>query len=186
MKTVYLLTSNLGKIEEIKTHMKKFGIDVIGKEVEIPEIKSDSMEDIAIEKVKFAAKKIKKPVIAEDTGLYFEAYKNFPGTNSRWVFETLGYGGILKLLEDKTRKAYFKTVVGFCEPGKDPEIFVGICKGEIERTPTGNPHPRLPYDAIFIPEGATKNFAQMTIEERNKYKHRAKAVEKFVTWFSKA
>jgi XTP/dITP diphosphohydrolase len=186
MKTVYLLTSNPGKVEEIKEHLKKFGVNVLGKDMEISEIKSDSMEDIVIEKVKFAAKEIKKPVIAEDTGLYFEAYKNFPGTNTKWIFETLGYEGILKLLEDKTRKACFKTVVGFCELGKEPKLFVGICKGEITKIPAGTPHPRLPYDAIFIPEGATRNFAQMTIEERNKYKHRAKAVEEFAKWFTKA
>jgi XTP/dITP diphosphohydrolase len=183
MKTIYLLTSNPGKVEEIKLHLKKFGIDVLAKDMEISEIKSDNQEDIAIEKVKFAAKKIKKSVIAEDTGIYFEAYKNFPGTNSRWIFDSLGYGGILKLLEGKARKAFFKTTVGFCEPNKEPKIFVGICRGEITDKPRGNPHPRLPYDAVFIPEGETRTFAEMTKEEKNKYSHRAKAVEKFAEWF---
>jgi len=185
MKTIYLLTSNPGKVEEIKLHLKKFGIDVVAEDMEIPEIKSDNQEDIAIEKVKFAAKKIKKPVITEDTGIYFEAYKNFPGTNSRWVFETVGYEGILKLLEDKIRKAYFKTTIGFCEPGEESKVFVGICRGEITNKLTGNPHPRLPYDAIFIPEGDTRTFAEMTKEEKNKFSHRAKAVEKFAEWFAK-
>jgi len=185
MKIVYLLTSNLGKVEEIKLHLKKFGIDVLAKDMEIPEIKSESQEDIAIEKVKFAVKKIKKPVITEDTGIYFEAYKNFPGTNSRWLYESIGYEGILKLLEGKSRKAYFKTTIGFCEPDKEPKVFVGICKGEIVNKPSGNPHPRLPYDAIFVPEGETRTFAEMTKEEKNRYSHRAKSAEKFAEWFIK-
>jgi len=185
MKTIYLLTSNPGKVEETRLHLKKFGIDVVAKNIEIPEIKSDHQEDIAIEKVKFAAKKIKKSVIAEDTGIYFEAYKNFPGTSSRWIFESLGYEGILKLLEGKTRKAYFKTTVGFCEPGKKPKTFVGVCKGEITAKPRGTPHPRLPYDAIFIPEGDERTFAEITKEEKAKYSHRTKALEKFAKWFNK-
>jgi XTP/dITP diphosphohydrolase len=185
MKTIYLLTSNPGKVEEIKLHLKKFGIDVLAKDMEIPEIKSDSQEEIAIEKVKFAAKKIKKPVIAEDTGIYFEAYKNFPGTNSRWVIESIGYEGILKLLGGKSKKAYFKTTIGLCEPGKEPRIFTGICKGGITEKIRGTPHPRLPYDAIFVPEGETRTFAEMTKEEKNKYSHRAKAVERFSEWFTK-
>jgi XTP/dITP diphosphohydrolase len=185
MKTVYLLTSNPGKVEEIKLLVKKFGIEVLAEDMEIPEIKSDSQEEIAIEKVKFATKKIKKHVITEDTGIYFEAYENFPGTNSRWIFESIGYEGILKILEGESRKAYFKTTVGFCEPGKEPEVFVGICKGEITEKIRGSPHPRLPYDAIFIPEGETRTFAEMTKEEKNKYSHRAKAVENFAEWFIK-
>jgi XTP/dITP diphosphohydrolase len=185
MKTVYLLTSNPGKVEEIKLHLKKFGIDVVVKNIEIPEIKSDEQEQVAKEKVKFAVNKMKKPVIAEDTGLYFDVYKNFPGTNSRWIFETIGYEGIFKLLEGKRRKAYFKTTVGFCEMDGRPKIFAGICKGEIADKPIGNPHPRLPYDAIFIPEGERKTFAEMTKEEKNKYSHRAKAVEQFAKWFIK-
>jgi len=185
MKTIYLLTTNPGKVEEIKLHLKKFGIDVVAKDIEIPEIKSDEQEEVAIEKVKFAAKKIKKTVIAEDTGIYFEAYKNFPGTNSRWVFATIGYEGIFKLLEGKNRKACFKTTVGFCEPGKKPKTFVGICKGEIANKLRGTPHHRLPYDAVFIPEGDEKTFAEMAKDEKAKYSHRAKALEKFAKWINK-
>ena len=182
---VYLLTSNPGKVEEIKLLLKNFGIEVLAEDMEIPEIKSDSQEEIAVEKVKFAAKEINKPVIAEDTGIYFEAYKNFPGTNSRWIFESIGYEGILKLLEGKSRKAFFKTTVGFCEPDKEPKIFAGICKGEITEKIRGSPHPRLPYDAIFVPEGEIRTFAEMTKEEKNRFSHRAKAVEKFAEWFAK-
>jgi len=185
MKTIYLLTTNPGKVEETRLHLKKFGIDVVAKSIEIPEIKSDEQEEIAIEKVKFAAKKIKKPAIAEDTGIYFEAYKNFPGTNSRWIFTALGYEGILKLLEGKTRKAFFKTTVGFCEPEKKSKTFVGICKGEITNKPRGTPHHRLPYDAVFTPEGDIRTFAEMTKDEKAKYSHRAKALEKFAKWFIK-
>ncbi len=183
MKTVYLITTNPGKVQEIAEHLKKFGIEVVAKDIEIPELRSDDQEEVAKEKAKLAAKAIGEPAIAEDTGLYFEAYHNFPGTNSKWVYHAIGLEGLFKLLVGTDRGAYFKTTVGFCEPGKEPKIFIGICKGKIIEEARGTPHPRLPYDAIFVPDGNEKTFAEMTTEEKNRFSHRAKAVESFAKWF---
>ena len=185
MKKIVLITTNRGKVAEIQEHLKKFYIEVIGKDIEIPEIRSDDQGEVAKEKVKFAVKAVGEPVIAEDTGIYFEAYKNFPGTNSKWLINKVGYEGVFKLLEGKSRKAYFKTVIAYCEPEGKVLTFVGICKGEIINEVKGKPHPKLPYDSIFIPEGKDRTFAEMTIEERNKLKHRAKAAEEFAKWFTK-
>ena len=41
------------------------------------------------------------------------------------------------------------------------------------------------YDPIFIPDGATKTFAEMTMEEKNLYSHRQKAVTKLLEFFTK-
>ncbi len=185
MKSIYLATSNLGKVEEISKHLKKFGIEVIGMQMDIPEIQ-DTQDRVAEEKAKFATKAIKAPVIVEDTGVYFEAYKDFPGIHSRFIFQAIGYEGILKLLESKSRKAYFKTVMAYCEPDKEPKIFIGINNGRIAETVIGTSHPRLPYDSVFIPDGEKRVFAEMTKEEKAKYSARAKAAEAFAEWFAKS
>ncbi len=184
MKTVYFVSSNAGKIEEVARHLEKLGITVIGECAEIPEIKSENLVDIAREKARFAASLIKRPVIAEDTGIYFEAYRNFPGPHSKFVFNSIGYEGIFRLLEGKSRGAFFRTVVAYCEPGKEPVIFDGVCRGEICNEVIGNIDERLPYDCIFIPEGETRAFSEMTKEEKAGYSHRAKALEKFAGWFN--
>jgi len=184
MKSVFLVTSNLGKVEEISKHLEKFGIKVIGKEMEIPEI-GEEQETIAKSKAEFAVERLEVPVIVEDTGLYFAAYKNFPGIRSKFVFQAIGYEGILKLLENKSRKAYFKTIVAYCEPNKEPKTFVGINPGTLSENVRGVSHPRLPYDSIFIPDGDDRTFAEMTKEEKAKYSARAKAAEEFAQWFSK-
>lgn len=183
---ICFVSSNAGKIEEVSKHLKNFGIEVEGKVLDVPEISSDNQEEVAKEKAKYAAKAVGKPVIAEDTGVYFEAYKNFPGTHPKFVFESIGYGGIFKLLEGKSRKAFFKTVVSYCEPGKEPLVFVGICRGTITEKVIGVSHPRLPYDSIFIPDGDNRVFAEMTKEEKAEYSHRAKAIEEFAKWFLKS
>lgn len=185
MKKIYFLSSNKGKIEEVKLHLKRFGIKVIGRKMEIKEDKFEKQERIAKEKARKAAKLIKKPVIVEDTGLYLNAYKNFPGINARFVFRCIGLKGILKLLEGKTRKAYFKTVVAYCRPNDKPIIFTGICKGRISTKIRKPVIPKLPYDSIFIAEREKRTFSEMTKEEKAKYSHRAKALEKFAKWFNK-
>jgi len=186
MKKIYFVSSNRGKIEEVEHHLKKFRIRVIGKVIELQEIDSESQEKVAREKAKYAAKRIGKTVITEDTGVYFKAYKNFPGAHPKFVFRSLGYGGILKLLENKNRKAYFKTTVAYCKPKCKPKTFIGVCKGRITKKVIGKSHPRLPYDSIFIPEGEKRTFSKMSKEEKGRYSHRAKALNKFARWFKKS
>ena len=185
MKKIYFLSSNKEKIKEVKLHLKKFGINVIGKRVEITENEFETQEQIAKEKAAQAAKLVKKPVIVEDTGLYLLAYKNFPGIHAKFVFKGIGLKGILKLLEGKDRRAYFKTVVSYCKPEKKPMIFTGICKGRISENIRNPVTPKVPYDSIFIANGEKRTFSQMTKEEKSKYSHRAKAVERFAKWFNK-
>ncbi|HKZ45727.1 MAG TPA: RdgB/HAM1 family non-canonical purine NTP pyrophosphatase [archaeon] len=185
MKKIYFLSSNKEKIKEIKLHLRKFGIEVIGKRVKLLENELEMQEQIAKEKAVNAAKLIKRPVIAEDTGLYLLALNNFPGIHSKFVFKGIGLGGLLKLLEGKSRKAFFKTVVSYCEPNKKPIIFTGICRGKISGNIRKPVLPKVPYDSIFIPDGEERTFSQMTKEEKAKYSHRARATEKFAKWFVK-
>jgi XTP/dITP diphosphohydrolase len=184
MKSIWFLTSNREKIIEVQQHLKKFGIDVRGREMDVVEKEMGSHEEIAKEKAKDAANLIKAPVIVEDTGLYLEAYKGFPGIHAKFVANSIGLEGILKLLEGKDRNAYFKTVVGYCEPGKAPLAFVGVCKGRISDEVRGPVSAKVPYDSFFIADGETRTFSQMTKEEKAKYSHRAKAAEKFAEWFN--
>lgn len=180
---IYFVSSNPGKIREVKQILSKFGIKVETKRVELPEIKSESQEEISKEKARVASGLLNAPVIVDDTGIYFEAYTNFPGTNPKFVFFGIGYKGIFKLLKGESRKAYFKTTVAYCEPGKEPVTFVGLCKGRIAEEVRGEIDEELPYDNIFIPEGETRTFAEMSKEEKAKYSHRARALEKFARWF---
>ncbi len=184
MKAVHFASSNRGKIEEVARHLKSFGILVQGECIEMPEISSDDLETVAMEKAKAAADVTKKPVIVEDTGLYFEAYRDFPGTHPKFVFRGIGYEGIFRLLEGKSREAYFKTIVAYCDPGKDIKTFEGISRGKIMDRVAGKADETLPYDAIFVPEGESRTYSQMTKEEKAKTSHRARALEAFARWFN--
>ena len=182
---ITFVTSNKGKLKEVRGILSEFGIEVENVDMDIPEIKSFSQREIVREKARYAIKFLKKPLVVEDTGIYFKTYRNFPGTFSKFVFQSLGLKGILKLLKNEIRDAYFLSMVAYCEPGKEPLLFEGKCEGIITKKVVGKVDKKLPYDSIFIPKGDKRTFSQMTKEEKARYSHRAKAFRKFAKWWLK-
>ena len=84
------------------------------------------------------------------------------------------------IMEGETdRTAYFKTVIGYCEPGKEPLVFPGIVEGKIayEERGTGG----FGYDPIFEYQGMT--FGELGDIEKNKVSHRRRAIDGFLEWY---
>jgi len=183
MKTIYFITGNKGKVLEANKKFSNFNIQVIQKNLGYPEIQTDSLEEVVKFGVKRIQKKFNQPFILEDAGLFIDALDGFPGVYSAYVFYRIGCPGILKLLADvdDNRKATFRSVFGYCEPGKKPKLFIGESKGSISKKPVGEHG--FGYDPIFIPYGENKTFAQMETEEKNQFSHRGKSLEKFIDYF---
>ena len=123
--------------------------------------------------------KLNKPIVLEDTGLFFEAYNNFPGALPKFVINSIGFKGIFRLLDGESRKAYFKTVAAFCRPGGEVVLFEGIMQGKITDKIYNKDKDEMPYDKIFIPEGKTKTISEMTLEKKNSFSQRAQSFRKF-------
>ncbi|MFH1536739.1 MAG: non-canonical purine NTP pyrophosphatase [Patescibacteria group bacterium] len=183
-KTIYLVTSNSSKYFEIKKTLSKYNISLKRTNFDIPEIKSELLEEVITDKTIKAFNKIKKPVITDDTGIFFTDYNNFPGTHSRFVYMGLGFKGMFKLIKNNN-KAYFKTYVGYMDKNlKQPKLFSGVCKGHLITKLKGNIRPKMPYDAIFIPDGSSRTFSEMGVENKQKYDHRSRAIKKFADWYN--
>jgi XTP/dITP diphosphohydrolase len=185
MKTIHFATTNKHKFEEVKQILSEFNIDVKQLEIEKIEPRGEMMETIAKNAAELIANKVKLPIILEDTGIFFEAYNNFPGPLPRYIFESIGYKGILKLLEKENKDAYFKTVAAYCEPGQEPVLFEGISKGKISEKVVNKDKDVMPYERIFIPENSNKTLSDMSRTEKNKISHRSKAFRKFGEWYEK-
>lgn len=147
--------------------------------IHLVEIQSDSLEEIAREKVKSAFAKIGKPVIVEDDGLFINSLGGFPGQYSSFVFRTIGNDGILKLLNGSIgRSAYFLSLIAFYD-GSVLSISEGRVNGRItDRITEGG----WGYDPIFVPDSCDLTFAELS-KNKNEYSHRKRALEKFAQWY---
>lgn len=184
-KEICLVTSNPSKFSEITRTLNGSGIRATRVDYDIPEIKSDLIEEVVADKAEKALAYAKKPVIVDDTGIFFTHYNNFPGTHSRFVIMGIGFAGVFRLLKGNDR-AYFRTMVAYMAPGiKEPELFSGTCRGRMLTRRRGRMRAKMPYDDIFIPDGADKTFSQMGVANKQKYDHRSKAVKKFAAWYAK-
>ncbi len=172
---LYVATNNKHKAEEIAQILKPFGISVAITDNEKIEPKEWTLEKTAAENAERIANSIGKPVLVDDTGVFFEAYNDFPGINPKWVFDRLGYKGLLKLVEGEKRTAFFRTAAAVCFPHEKPHVFVGELKGTIAEKPIDLDKDVLPYERIFVPENYTTVFSRLSREEKNKMSHRGKA-----------
>ena len=125
---------------------------------------------------------------ADDTGLEVEALDGAPGVYSaRYAGEKKdNEANIDKLLhelkDESNRKARFKTVIALILNGKEYS-FEGICEGEILKKRLGEKG--FGYDPVFMPEGYSKTFAEMELEEKSKISHRGRATQKLVGFLKK-
>ena len=181
MKLV-VVTSNQDKSNEIKAVLSEFDIKAVMKNIELSEI-GDTIEEVALNKAKEAYRKIRKPLIVDDTGIFFRAYKNFPGIYAKRVYLSIGFEGLLKLLEGKTRKAYFKSAICFYD-GRY-KTFSGKLNGTIQKDIHRDRFARekFPYDRIFVPDGSDRPISLLSLSKKIEFSHRAVAVRKFARWF---
>ena len=182
---IYFATGNKGKLHEVKTLASSYGIVVKQLDIKKVEIQSDSLEEISLYAVRDIYNKVISKgidnVVVEDAGLFIEALKGFPGPYSSYVYKTIGIRGVLKLLEGvDNRKAFFKAVVVFKSSSLGERIFKGIVHGEIVEEPRGTYG--FGFDPIFKPYGSDKTFAEMTVQEKNKFSHRSKAFTELFKW----
>jgi XTP/dITP diphosphohydrolase len=159
LMNLFLVTSNKHKAKDILKISKDFGISLKWIKFDVPEIQGDDIEKIAREKAKFCSKYLRKNVVVADAGLFIEALNGFPGTLVKWVLETIGNDGILKLMKGvRNRRAKFVEAIGFCKFGSEPKSFIGITYGEITQRKLGNKG--FGFDAIFKPYGYNKTYGQ--------------------------
>lgn len=183
MKQLVFASSNAHKVEEIAAKLGGTialkGLKEIGCTEEIPET-ADTLEGNARLKAWHVFNNYHVNCFADDTGLEVFALNNAPGVYSaRYAGEQKSFDDNMNLLLENlttelNRKAQFRTVICYIAEGKE-YLFEGIAKGSIARERRGAEG--FGYDPVFIPEGCSRSFAQMTLDEKNIISHRAKAIE---------
>ena len=182
MKLVFA-TNNRHKLEEVRAilgnKIEVLSLNDIDCHDDIPET-ADTLEGNALIKARYIHEKFGVDCFADDTGLEVEALNGEPGVYSaRYAGEDCNpEANMYKLLQNLTgennRNAQFRTVIALIINGEE-KLFNGIVKGTISNEKMGNAG--FGYDPIFIPEGFSESFAQMTGDMKNSISHRYRATE---------
>ncbi|MCY3410308.1 MAG: XTP/dITP diphosphatase [Candidatus Heimdallarchaeota archaeon] len=174
------ITSNEHKYTEVKQVFDLHGLEITHTKMKYVELQADSIEDIAMASAGQLATIISGDFIIEDAGLEIEALNGFPGPYSSYVFGTLGWEGILDLMKETgNRKASFRSVFVLHQDNQF-HLFSSTCNGTINFDGIGTHG--FGFDPIFVPEGSTKTFAEMSDEEKNTFSHRSKSIIKVINY----
>jgi XTP/dITP diphosphohydrolase len=184
-RIVFFVTNNFNKFNEARRVLGEYGIAVGMLRVKTAEIQGDRLEEIAKTSVTEAFRNCNLPIVVEDAGLFIEALRGFPGPYAAYVYKTIGNAGLVKLMENmENRNATFQSAIAYCDGHTAPVCFEGEAAGKITREEKkGRGTLGFGFDPIFQPLESVKTFAEMTIEEKNDFSHRAKAFRKFAEWY---
>lgn len=181
---ISIVTWNTGKYHQIAWWL---GEVVTCEQValDIPEIQTNLLTEISRDKCIQAFQQLKKPCLVDDSGIYFSAFHEFPGALTKFLYQGIGLAGIQRMyvwVEDMT--ATFQCALSYMdETCTTPLQFVGEIQGTISFDRLGEipEDTHLPYDLIFIPDGADKpaSFLWDTWLQDN---HRVRAVRQLGHW----
>ena len=189
MKLVFA-TQNENKAQEIQSLLPEYFKIITLKDIrcfdEIPET-SETLEGNSLLKASFISETYNLNCFADDTGLEIEALDNRPGVYSaRYAGTEISAAAninkvLLELKGKTTRNAQFRTIITLIL-NKSTFSFEGIVRGEIISEKRGENG--FGYDPIFVPEGEVRTFAEMSLEEKNKHSHRARAFQKMIDFLN--
>ncbi len=187
MKLIFA-SHNKNKVKEVKAlipaGIELLSLDDVNFNEDIEETE-DAIEGNALLKAKTIYSKTKINCFADDSGLLVDALNGAPGVYSaRYAGEQKNdEDNIRKLLKElnttTNRKAHFKTVMALIINNK-VQMFEGIINGTIIKEKKGTNG--FGYDPVFVPDGYTKTFAEMSFEEKSAISHRAIALSKVITF----
>ena len=197
MKTIYLASGNTHKLHELQSTLDQAGLpvkvsgpDSIGGMPEVEETES-TFEGNALPKAP-GLKEVGPSdgwFLADDSGIEIDALDGRPGVISA------RYAGLecddeknndkvleeMKDVPEPDRTCRFRCVLAFVGEGIE-ETFSGACEGKLlyERQGTGG----FGYDPLFLPNESESTFAEISLNEKAKISHRARALTKLISWLA--
>jgi len=188
MKKLVIATQNRNKFKEMKEALDGLGWELVpGFEFPgIPEVIEDgaTLEENSLKKAKEVSDFTSLPALSDDTGLFVDALNGQPGIYAaRFAGEKCTYEdnvrkmlGMMENVPDGKRRALFRTVITIHHPGNKVQQVAGEVSGIITNKPMGAHG--FGYDPIFQPDGSSKVFAEMSLEEKNRISHRGLALQR--------
>jgi XTP/dITP diphosphohydrolase len=186
-------THNPGKLREFEYLLQPHGIEVVGgAELGLvePEETGSTFAANALLKARAAADATGLPALADDSGLVVHGLDGAPGIHSaRWAGPERDFDlAVAKVVDGliqrfgswaaADQRAEFVAVLCLSLPDGTDQFFEGKIAGTLVDAPRGARG--FGYDPIFVPDGATKTFAEMTAAEKHQISHRRRALDSFM------
>lgn len=182
-----IASHNQGKVGEIADLLSPFGVSVVSVAelgLPVPEETGDSFAENAELKARAAAAATGLPALADDSGLCVDALAGAPGIRSAdWAgpkrdFD-LAMRRVQKMLDgSENRRARFVCALALVWPDGHAETFEGTVDGDLVWPPRGKRG--FGYDPMFLPDGYSQTFGEMSPEQKHAISHRARAFRKLV------
>ena len=188
MERLILASRNKGKLREIHAILEKFGMETVSRDdaglptFEVEET-GETFEENSFIKAKAISDITHAITIADDSGLEVDALNGAPGVYSaRYAGEGCTPADnnekLLRELQDVPegkRGAAFVSVITMLFPNGDKLIARGECRGHIAFELRGDGG--FGYDPLFIPDGESRSFGEMSADEKNRISHRARSLQ---------
>ena len=173
MRKLTFITGNAEKAAQLSRHLD---FEVNHKKLDVHEIQSLDLEEVATYKAREAYKLTEAPVLVEDTALTFKALGSLPGPLIKWFLESLGNDGIAKLLDGyDDRSVVAEVCFALCDEN-GVKIFKGSIEGAIAPEPRGEKG--FGWDPIFIPKGYELTWGEMDVDQQKDTSMRRRALKK--------
>ena len=177
-----VITSNPGKVAEYQKAFDELGIEMEHYRLPYDEVQTSDLEEVVNKGMDEIISKGVRNFIVDDTGLFIDSLKGFPGVWSAYAQKTIGNKGILKLMDGvEDRGAEFRCCIG-CDIDGERIVVVGVCRGYITESEKGTDG--FGFDPIFSPDRKL-TFAEMSIEDKNLISHRGNAVRLLIQQLKK-
>lgn len=180
MKTLTFITGNENKLKQVLLYLD---YPVIHKQLDLIEIQSLDPHEIVEAKVKEAFRIVQDTVLVEDVSLTCTALGKLPGPLIKWFLQELGTEGLCRLLNSYANREATASVLYALYDGKKVVYFEGEWNGTIAMRPLGTFS--FGWNPIFIPDGYTKTWAEMSVEDQKKTSMRKIALQKLEKYLKK-
>lgn len=169
-----VITSNPGKVREYQKEFKDYGIEMEHFPHPYDEVQTSDLEEVVNKGMDTIVSEGIRDFIVDDSGLFVDSLKGFPGVWSAYAQKTIGNQGILKLMEGvEDRGAEFRCCIG-CDIDGRRIVVTGICRGTITDGERGKDG--FGFDPVFSHDGE-RTFAEIPLDEKNSVSHRGNAVK---------
>jgi non-canonical purine NTP pyrophosphatase (RdgB/HAM1 family) len=151
----------------------RLGFPLERVDLDLPEPQALDPAEVAEAKARAAFDRLGRPVVVEDSGLAIDAWGGFPGALVKWLEKSAGLEAIARMVDpfpDRGAKAV--CVIAYFD-GEAMQTARGVAEGSIAAAPRGAQG--FGWDALFVPEGEGRTFAEMAPAEKDRVSHRGRA-----------